>query len=233
MAMRDGSLLRWFSVGCLAAASCLLLAPQTDAQRAAVQPWTSPAADAPAGQRAVPKQPAANPPVVKAVVERVDGLAGSIRYDGKKVVGVRCEKYPASDEDVKVFAGLTDLEELAVQGETVTDAAVGYLAGLPNLCDLSLEGTSITDEGVAKLKQLRGLRRLNLSRSNRVTDAALAHLAALPDLQYLELRDNNIGDAGLEHLKRFNKIRLLDVRGCQRVTDAGLGHLTGLMRLAR
>ena len=56
----------------------------------------------------------ANPPVVKSVVECVDGLAGSIRYDGKKGVGVRCEKYPASDEDAKVFAGLTDLEELAI-----------------------------------------------------------------------------------------------------------------------
>ena len=184
-------------------------------------------------QRAVPEPPGTKPPAVKAAVERVDGLAGSIRYDGQKVVGVRCDKYPASDEDVKVFAGLTDLEELSLRGETLTDAAVGYVAGLPKLCDLSLEGTSITDQGVAKLKQLRGLRRLNLSRTASLTDAALAHLAALPDLQYLELRDNNIGDAGLEHLQRLSKVRLLDVRGCQRVTDAGLGHLTGLTRLAR
>ena len=28
------------------------------------------------------------PPVVKAAVERVDEIAGSIRYDGKKVVGI-------------------------------------------------------------------------------------------------------------------------------------------------
>jgi len=105
-----------------------------------------------------------NPPVVQTVGERVDGLAGSIRYDGKKIVGVWCEKYPASDEDAKVFAGATGLEELALQGETVTDAAVGYLAGLPNLRDLSLEGTSITDEGVAKLERLRRVRRLNRER---------------------------------------------------------------------
>ena len=38
-------------------------------------------------------------------------------------------------EDVKVFAGLTDLEELALQGETVTDAAAGYLAGLPKTAE--------------------------------------------------------------------------------------------------
>mgnify|MGYP000031213925 CR=1 FL=1 len=70
-------LLRWFSVGSLAAAACLLRAPQTHAQPTAV-------------------------------VEHVDGLAGSIRYDGKKVVGVRCEKYPASDEDAKAYKAFVD-----------------------------------------------------------------------------------------------------------------------------
>ncbi|MCH5376911.1 MAG: hypothetical protein JJ992_23335, partial [Planctomycetes bacterium] len=125
MVMKDGNLLRWFSVGSLAAASCLALALQTEAQPTDAQSLTSPAAGASEGQQAARKQPAASPSVVKAAVERVDGLAGSIRYDGKKIVGVRCEKYAASDEDVKVFADLPDLEELAVQGETVTDAAVG------------------------------------------------------------------------------------------------------------
>ena len=180
----------------------------------------------------LPQQPAVpEPATIKAAVNRVDGLVGSIRYDGKKVVGVQADKNPASDENVKVFAGLTDLEELVLRGEAVTDAAVGYLAGLPKLYHLSLDGTSITDDGVAKMKQLRGLQRLSLSRATSMTDGAMAHLAALPDLQYLELRDNNIGDAALDHLKRLNNIRLLDVRGCKRVTDAGLAHLTGLTGL--
>ena len=122
---------RWFGIACFAVATCLLL---TSAPQTAAQPETSPA--------------------VKAAVERVDGLAGSIRYDGKKIVGVRADKNPANDEDVKVFAGLTDLEELALRGEAVTDAAVGYLAGLPKLYHLSFEGASVTDDGVAKLRQI-------------------------------------------------------------------------------
>jgi len=32
--------------------------------------------------------PAADPPAIEAAVELVDALAGSIRYDGKKIVGV-------------------------------------------------------------------------------------------------------------------------------------------------
>ena len=75
----------------------------------------------------------------------------------------QARKNPATDEDVKVFAELTDLEELELQGETITDAAIGYLVGLPTLHHLSLEDTSITDEGVANLQRLRSLRRLNLS----------------------------------------------------------------------
>jgi hypothetical protein len=146
---------------------------------------------------------------VTAALERVDGLAGSIRRDGKKVVGVRCEKHPASDDDVKVFAGLPDLEELAIQGETVTDAAVERLAGLPKLCDLSLEGTSITDGGAAKLKQLRCLQRLSLGRTTSLTDAAMAHLAALPGLQCLELL--RISDKGLVPLKDLKNLKRLSL----------------------
>ena len=45
-----------------------------------------------------------------------------------------------------MFAELTDLEELELQGETITDAAIDYLVGLPTLHQLSLENTRITDE---------------------------------------------------------------------------------------
>ena len=71
MLTRDGGLIRWFSVGCLSAASCLVL---------------SPAGAADARQ---PAAPAERPPAIQAALDRVDGLAGSARYDGKKVVGVQ------------------------------------------------------------------------------------------------------------------------------------------------
>ncbi len=163
MPTRNASLLRWFSVGCLSGAACLVLLPalRTDTHQSAAA--------------------AEKPPAAHAALDRVDELAGSIRYDGKKVVGVQAEKIAASDEDVKVLAALTDVEELSLRGEAITDAAVGYLASLPNLHHLSFEGTSITDAGVARLKQLRGLRRLDLGSAAQLTDAALVHLAALAD----------------------------------------------------
>ena len=120
MVIKERSRLQWFMAGCLAAAACLWLASPTDAQPTAGRPKKSAAPDAPAAPRDVPE-----PLAMKAAVERVDGLAGSLRYDGKKVIGVQADKNPASDEDVKVFAGLTDLEEIELRGEAITDAAVG------------------------------------------------------------------------------------------------------------
>ena len=140
--------------------------PAVPPRAPAVEPEKAPVADAPAAEPTVPKPPAAKPTAVKAAIERVETLGGSIRYDGEKVVGVRVDENPARDDDVKVLSGLTDLEQLVLWGEEITDEAAGHLAGLTKLNHLSLEGTSITDDGVAKLKQLPGLRRLNLTASS-------------------------------------------------------------------
>ena len=91
--------------------------------------------------RAVPE-----PPAVKAAVERVDGIAGSIRYDGRRSSVCGPTRTRRATRTSRCSQELTDLEELELQGKTITDAAVGYLVGLPALHHLSLERTSITDE---------------------------------------------------------------------------------------
>lgn len=136
-----------------------------------------------------------------AALERVDEIAGSIRYHGKKAVGIKARKNPATDDDVKVFAELMDLEELELQGETITDAAVNYLVGLPALHHLSLENTSITDEGVANLQ------RLSL-RKTCVTDAGVAEIAKIESLEEQDLELLQISEKGLAQLSNLKRLNL-------------------------
>jgi len=51
------------------------------------------------------------------------------------------------------FAGMTDLQELALSGHGFTDAGLGRLAQLPKLRSLRLFETGVTTNGVAVLKR--------------------------------------------------------------------------------
>jgi len=72
-------------------------------------------------------------------------LAGSIRYGGKKVIGVQAKKIGASDEDAKALAALIDLEELSLRGEAITDAAISLRPESPSLGGRRLIGYDSVD----------------------------------------------------------------------------------------
>ena len=83
-----------------------------------------------------------------AVIRRVEGLGGQVRYDaGKQVVGVNLLECPATDRDVKLLVGLGHLQEPAVGGPDIHDEGIQRLEALPRLTTLTLESTSLPMRG--------------------------------------------------------------------------------------
>ncbi len=92
-------------------------------------------------------------------------------------------------------------------------------------------GRNCTDTDLTRLKDLRYLRRLDISQ-NRITDAGLANLEGLGELQELGISYTDVTDEGLRHLKALKKLQLLGI-GKTAVTDAGLEHLRDLRHLEK
>lgn len=83
----------------------------------------------------------------------------------------------------------------------------------------------VTDDQLEQLAGLTGLKRLELSASQRgITDAGVARLAGLTDLEVLVLREAPLTDAGLESLQGLTRLKRLDATGTQ-LTDAGMARL--------
>ena len=238
-------------VGCLTAAVCLWLAWPADAQPTAGQQEKSPAAHAPAERRAAP-----GPPVASAALERVDEIAGSIRYHGKKAVGIKARKNPATDEDVKVLANYLELTSLRVSHcQGVSDRGLAPLANMPKLRLLFLRGTPVTGACLGCVQEGAGLQRIALAETNvsddnlphlrgvknlqwlslrktRVTDAGMRYLADLPTLTYLQLAETAVGDAGVAEIAKINSLEELDLELLQ-ISEKGLAQLSNLKDLKR
>ena len=106
----------------------------------------------------------------------------------------------------------------------ITDAGfLKHLKGLTQLQQLDLNGTPVTDASLEHLKGLTQLQQLDLGGA-QVTDAGLEHLKGLTQLQTLELAWTHVTDAGLEHLKGLTQLRTLDLN-YTKVTDEGLKKL--------
>src|SRR5262249_61646814 len=65
--------------------------------------------------------------------------------------------------------GLTDLVELALFRNPISDTGLSSLRGLTNLTELDLEGTNVTDAGLPSLAGLKRLETLNLRHTSVTT----------------------------------------------------------------
>lgn len=91
-----------------------------------------------------------------------------------------------SDGDLVQLEPLTDLRELSLAGNPITDNGLAHIANLKNLEWLDLEETRVTDEGLARLKGLTKLKVLRLGKAKGaktvISPNAAAELnRALPD----------------------------------------------------
>ena len=124
-----------------------------------------------------------------------------------------------SEKFLSELAVLTNLTQLFLNTEQVTDAGLEHLKGLTKLRFLTLDNTQVTDAGLDHLKGLASLEWLILQ-DTQITDAGLEHLKGLTSLTELDLDDTHVTDAGLEHLKGLTNLVRLELDGTQ-VTAKG------------
>jgi len=119
------------------------------------------------------------------------------RY-GDTVTRVDLSDCPITDNDLDVFAELSDLEEADLSGTGVTDAGIGSLTGHDYLRKIHLRGTAISD-------------------------SCMRTISKMP-IEYLDIDDTNITDHGLESIAGLISLRKLTIRGT-RVTEEGIRRL--------
>lgn len=163
-------------------------------------------------------------------VERLRQLGAKVTLREGVVKEVDLTDSTIADGDMQVFASLSSLEHLILNGcGRLTDAGLAPLRNLAKLKGLSLERTQITDAGLTHLSDLTELSFLSLNWT-RIGDAGLNRLAGLTNLEVLYLCQTETADAGLVSLEKMSKLQWLDLRGTS-VTDAGLASLSQLPRL--
>ena len=193
-------------------------------------------------------------------VAAIEGLDGSVRYnwqdedgDGtppgpewlRELVGddffARVELVTFSRQDRQVsdddlialdLEGLTDLKNIEVTSDRVTDVGLARLTEMTELQSLSLRGVwrrdFITDAGIKHLSAMRRLERFSIG-SEELTDACLPYLAQIGTLKELAL-GGEISDDGLRYIARMRSLETLFLSS-DAVTDKGLIHLVDLKSL--
>ena len=91
------------------------------------------------------------------------------------------------------------------------------------LFDLNLEGNNITDIGIQALAQIKTLTHLNLS-SNEIGKPGMEALAQNQTLKNLIIKYNPIGDSGAEILAQNQALTYLNLEG-SKIGDSGAGAL--------
>lgn len=137
-----------------------------------------------------------------------------------------------SPHGLSQLRGLNRLEEFAfvrVRNTKTSAESWEVLSEWQQLCELSIDGSDFRNEDAPSLSVLRGLKRLQLSRT-KITDAGLAGIAPLTDLEVLDLSGTEITDAGLKHLSNLRNLRVLNLARTK-VRGPGLVHLAALPKL--
>ncbi|HVC95769.1 MAG TPA: hypothetical protein VND64_18900, partial [Pirellulales bacterium] len=77
------------------------------------------------------------------------------------------------------------------------------MRGFTELNQLVLKRNQVTDVGLAHLKGLPALKEFYMNGETQVTDAGLIHVQRLTALEHLGLIGAQVTGAGLEHLQRL------------------------------
>jgi hypothetical protein len=112
----------------------------------------------------------------------------------------RYEPTPITDDTLRYFWRLPQLQGLGLCETQITDAGLLFLGQCPNLIGLDIDKTGVTDAGLESLLQCPNLQRLSLVRTS-VSDAGLIYLEKLERLEYLDVRDTSVTDDGALNLQ--------------------------------
>lgn len=162
-----------------------------------------------------------------------------------------------ADSDFRDLAALSDLQELRLSGEgisdnimptvgglkklrelslheplpkkKITDEGVKSLSGLKNLEILELESTGVTDQCLATIGNLSTLTHLNVS-NTKIAGSGMKHLLKLKNLKTLRLIQTPLGDEGVQEIARIDSLRNLSIASTN-VTDVGLKEIAAMSGL--
>ncbi|MDX1929038.1 MAG: hypothetical protein SFV81_21100 [Pirellulaceae bacterium] len=137
----------------------------------------------------------------------------------------------ATNEWLRKLAELTQLNQLVIANDDVSDAGVCLVIGLANLRDLALAGTKITSESARIIGKLSMLESLNVA-NTQVDDNFVENLGVLTDLKSLVLDGTEITDVGVGFLKRFPKLETLYLSNTE-ITGESLTTLSRIPNLRR
>ncbi len=142
-----------------------------------------------------------------------------LHYSGVTLDGKQLAE--PTDKDLANIASLPNLVKLHLPPKFTKDATLDSVRS-PILQELSLQGSSVTDDGLKKLAGLKKLTRLYLD-STEITDHGLKTLASFPSLLSVGLQRTHVTDKGLKELEK-SKIGSLGLART-RVGDAGIPSL--------
>lgn len=135
-----------------------------------------------------------------------------------------------TDDVVAVLSGLSELEWLLIDGESLTDESLVHLGRLPKLRHLGVIPAGFRGESGASSLLPVTLEVLYITTRRGLDDRFVTALPPLPNLRHLHLRETWITDAALPKIGTFRALRELDL-GNMELSDAGIAHLADLRRI--
>lgn len=116
-----------------------------------------------------------------------------------------------SDEGIRLLEKATNLREINIRSDVLTDACMETLCALPALVSLLIhDAPFITDRGIAHLRQRESLRELYLI-GTHLSDRGVPSFTHLEPIWSLCLQRTLITDQGVSELAPLRNLRLLDL----------------------
>jgi serine/threonine protein kinase len=113
----------------------------------------------------------------------------------------------------------------------ITDSDCSALLLDSELRDLSLPQNDITDDGCKTISEIPNLIGLNLESNTRISDAGLKAISASKTIRFLDLRHTQVTDNGMQYLNRMAQLETLHLDETL-ITDHALPLLTRVTKLS-
>lgn len=140
------------------------------------------------------------------------------------------EKQPLRVASLAALSRLTELQDLALDNNLITDAGLAFLPVLPKLQHLSVNNCGLTDGALGHVAKQTTLVELS-ARNNRITGAGLKHLAVLPGLSILRIGSTDLSNDGIPFMASLVALQKLDLDCEKPLKVESLAPLAGIKKL--
>ncbi len=147
------------------------------------------------------------------------------------LVGLKLgERQPLHVVSLAGLANLSELRELVLNFNQVTDAGLAFLPPLPKLTTLGLHECDLTDASFAHLSRQPALTQLDVG-NNKINGSGLGKFDGAARLKTLSTGSSNLTDDGLLGIIRCTSLTTLDLSGSGTAKITSLAPLSGVASL--